>query len=209
MLSIFPKNLLPLFFLIGLLIITIGGIIDYKLFENVLNAQADITESYQTISSANQSLLSITKAALDVSVFLYTGKNEIINKLPEEIIAAQVNMSNLGNLIKDNPGQIMIWNKLYPLFNAKILFLNNIISEYKKGNKQDALEIASDKNRLQYTSEIIQLIINIKKIESSQLKESKIQFQVNKLNAQKLFILVGMMAEILFLIFYLRFRKYL
>jgi hypothetical protein len=100
-------------------------------------------------------------------------------------------------LIQDNDDQKRYFNKLLPIFNDKVIFLKEIISKYQAGNRLSALQVASDKNRLNQTSELVQLIIEIKAIEQQQLQVNNLRFNQEVVSANGLYAIFSMLSSIL------------
>jgi CHASE3 domain sensor protein len=203
------KRLTIALFLTAIILLLISGISAYHKFNYVMRVDNDISQSYQTLRAANQSLLSIDEAALEVSTFLLTNNLDAIKNLPEIIVSAQVNYLTLMKLTQDNVNQAQIAKVLKPIFDEKIESLKNIISAYNADNKEAAVKISGDTNRLTKTSQIIQSIIDIKKIEIGQLERSLRQVNLDKEAANSFYIVVGSCNVSLFLFIFVCVRRYL
>lgn len=200
-------NVVSTLFLIVILSITLSGIWVFNRYQSIYDMNLDLMTDYQTIRAADQAILSINEASVAVSAFLATNDEEEITKLPEDIISAQLNMQTMRQLINDNKTEQNIYNKLLPMIKKKIEFLQNIIQLYKSGNKQAAFQLASDKSRFPLSDEISRLIIDIRKIEIGQIQQLTPAYQLNKINADMSFIIIGLLNILLLLFTYLLMKQ--
>ncbi len=203
------KNLFSSLLLLG----TIGFIfccaISYIQYSRLSKTYYDLIESYQTIRAANQTIISINEAALSISTFLQSKDDEILKKIPQFIISAEINFQTLKMLVSDNSIQTTIANELTPIFMNKIIFLNQIINEYTAGYVQQAIQIASDKIRLKKTYEIEQLLIKIKQEEIRQLNASEASLSSYKNSFLKMITLMGIITGFVFLFCFISLNSYL
>jgi len=200
------KRLAIILCLAAVCLLTVSGILGYLRYAQAFESNAEVIKSYQTIRAANQALISLDEASLEVSTFLFSKNTTGIKNLPELIISAQLNMTTLHALIQDNPIEIKLYNEMRPLFNKKIAILNQTIAIYAAGNNDSALQFASDADRLQLTVSISQLLFEIKKIEIGQLDHSMALYKLKKIDADKFFIFLGSL-NVLFLIFNFMFMR--
>jgi CHASE3 domain sensor protein len=203
------KRLISTFLLLGLITLIILGTVAYLQYDRLSNGRDSLIESYQTIRAANQSLISINEAAIDIGVFLQTKDASILKKIPEIITAAQVNFETLEQLIHDNANQLDLFTKLKPLFQSKLLFLTTIINKYDMGKMDESLQIAADKDRLKLTDAITQYIIAIKQLEIGQLDLNNEKLLNFKKDAQRLLIGVGLISAFFFICFCVLLDKYM
>ena len=197
MLTIVSKRTINIFLVIAIVILAIGSVVTFTQYQNLFKVNADVDQSYRTIRAANQALISITESSLKVSNFLLGNDEDTITNLPETIIAAQLNLSVLEQLIQDNDDQKKAFANLLPIFNEKVAFLKEIISKYQAGDRPGALQVASDKNRLLQTSQLMQLLIVIKTIEQQQLQVSNVKFNQEVVSANGLYAIFSMLSSIL------------
>jgi CHASE3 domain sensor protein len=205
--TLLARRITIILFLISILTTFVTGFWAYHKYQSALQVNADIIESYQTLRAANQSLLSINEASMNVSTYIITNDTNTIAKIPELILSAQINLAALNQLIQDTPEQLKISKELTPLFDEKITFLKKITAESAAGNKEMLVKTAEDPNRLVLTNHIIQLIIDIKKIEAAQLENSIRTLQLNKVNANNFYILSGSLDILLLLLSYFCMRR--
>jgi CHASE3 domain sensor protein len=174
--------------------IAIFNFLTFYEYQSLFRVNNDIIESYQTIRAANQVIISINEAEIKVGGLLLGNDENGVKNLPEIIISAQVNMTTLNQLIQDNQMEIDFYKQLKPLFDEKVHFLQNILIKYSAGDQAGAIQAGSDKNRLQLTEKISQLIIEIKKIEVSQLENNRAKLDNDMMLANALFILVSLIT---------------
>ncbi len=183
------------YFLIPCIVaIAIFNFLTFYEYQSLFRVNNDIIESYQTIRAANQVIISINEAEIKVGGLLLGNDENGVKNLPEIIISAQVNMTTLNQLIQDNQMEIDFYKQLKPLFDEKVHFLQNILIKYSAGDQAGAIQAGSDKNRLQLTEKISQLIIEIKKIEVSQLENNRAKLDNDMMLANALFILVSLIT---------------
>jgi CHASE3 domain sensor protein len=202
------KKLISFFLLFAIIALLFCCIVSYLQYNRLSKSYNNLIQSYQTIRASNQSLISIDEAALSLSTFLQTKDTEILQKVPQFIIAATINFETLKQLVRDNNAQTEIVNKLTPLFENKISFLNQIMDRYSKGKVQEAFQIAGDKDRLRKTSEIAQLLIQIKQMEITQLNDSNESLKIYKHHAYILISYIGILTGVLFLACFICLNKY-
>jgi CHASE3 domain sensor protein len=174
--------------------IAIFNFLTFYEYQSLFRVNHDIIESYQTIRAANQVMLSINEAGLKLGGMLYANNETGVKNLPEIIISAQLNLKTMDQLIQDNQIEKDFYSQLKPLFDEKIQFLQNVISKYSAGDKAGAIQIASDPNRIALSEKIGQLIIEIKKIETSQLEDNHMKLTCDMTLANALFILVSLIT---------------
>jgi CHASE3 domain sensor protein len=200
----FNKKMLNNFLIFAIAFVTICNLIAFGEYQNLFKINGDVIESYLTIRAANQTLISVNEASQKVSSFLFAGDNEGINNLPQIIISAQVNLATLKQLTADNAEQTAIYNNLKSIIDQKISYLNNVYGTLSSGNRDAALQLASDKKRFQLTTQIGQSIIDIKKIEANQLEDNHNKFISNLKIANALFLIIGTFSiALLIFCFYL------
>jgi CHASE3 domain sensor protein len=197
MITSVSKRTINIFLVIAIIILAIGSVVTFTQYQNLFRVNAAVDQSYRTIRAANQALISITESSLKVSNFLLGNDEGTISNLPETIIAAQLNLSVLGQLIQDDDNQKKAFATLLSIFNNKVSFLKEIISKYQAGDRPGALQVASDKNRLLQTSQLTQLIIVIKTIEQQQLQINNVRFNQEVVNANGLYAIFSMLSSIL------------
>src|SRR5690348_4928928 len=93
--KVLHRNLISYFFLSGIILLSVFGIILYMQYSQLSNTYNYTIDSYQTIRAANQSLISIDQAALGVSSFLLTKDTESLSQIPNFITAAEANFVTL------------------------------------------------------------------------------------------------------------------
>ena len=203
------KNLISIFLLMGVVTLAFCGIVSYLQYFRLSQSNNELIQSYQTIRAANQSLISIDEAALRVSSFLQTRDASALTQVPQLITTASVNFETLKQLVNDNVQQTELANELSPLFSKKIMFLAKISSEYSSGNIEQALQTASDENRLKQTNEIIQLVVEIKQIEIKQLDGTNANLKIYKMKAWQMIKFLGILSGFLFLCCFYLLNRYL
>lgn len=203
------KNVFSSLLLLGIIGLIFCCATSYIQYNRLSQTYYNLIDSYQTIRAANQTIISINEAALSISTFLQSQDDQILNKIPEFIISAEVNFQALKMLVSDNSFQTTIANQLTPIFTNKIIFLNQIINEYTAGHVQQAVQLASDKIRLKKTYEIEQLIIKIKQEEIKQLNESNTSLTASKHSFLKMITLMGVLTGVIFLFCFISLNSYL
>jgi CHASE3 domain sensor protein len=209
MTRLLKRNVILFFFLLGIVLLTASGVVFYMQFQRTLDYNAASVESYQTIRAANGTILSIDDAAINVGSYLQTGDPANLSNLSEIIISAQVNLSTLHQLIKDDVHQSTLFNQLTPLVDQKIQFLRKIVADTMAGDKRAALEAASSTDRLKLSSQIKQLVTLIKRLEVIQLNHTDIQFKNSLKMANILYLCSGIICLLIFVFTYISLRKYL
>ena len=204
----FLKRATSTFLLTAILSLTLSGIWVYNLYQQVYDVNMDVVTTYQTIRAANQSLVSLDEAAIDVRAFLISDDSNIIKKFPETIITAQLNIETLHQLISDNATELQVFNKLQPLVDAKIAYLEKIIFLYRSGNKTAATTLSADRNRVASSRDIYNLITEIKKLEVGQLDEAAPTYLLMKNEADRFFILFGIVNILWLLLAYICMKRY-
>lgn len=202
------KKLISLFLLFGILSLIAFVLTAYFQYCRLFNAQNNLVISYQTIRAANQSLISIDEAALNVSTFAQSKDPDILVRILNIIIAAEVNFSTLSQLIQDNKNQRALLNVLTPLFENKINFLNAVLTTMKNNQVDQALQMASDRDRLRSTREIEKLIIQIKQYEISQLEETNERLKIFRYETTLLLTALGLLMGFLFFCFFMLLNQY-
>jgi CHASE3 domain sensor protein len=203
----FSKDFIMSLIIIAFTVLIAGNYATYLEYKNSINFNLKRLESYETLKLANQSLLSIDEAALQVSTLLLTHDSTIVKDLPRVIISAKLNYAALIQII-DTPAQIQMLIKLTPLFEKKIQFLQSIIAEYNRNNFQQALLIASDPIRINLTKNMIELLIGIKLIEMDELYQAQKNYEIALSKTNHSFFMVNVISVILLLFcFLLLFRK--
>lgn len=196
-----------LFFLGAILLLILSGVWVYSLYQSAYEKNAEIIATYQTIRAANRVLLSIDQGTMDVSAFLISKNEDYIKKIPEIIISAKLNIETLQQLIQDNPAEVDIFNKLKPMFDSKVEFLQKIVAAYSSGNQSTIFQLANTKERFELVNDIHQILIFIKQYENGQLEQGTPIYLQEKYQADKFFIILGVLNILLFLIIFYFFQK--
>jgi len=186
-------------FLASLAFLTASGIWIYSLYQQAFNANMQTVQTFQSIRAINRLMLSIDEAALKVSSFSNTRQTQYLEKLPEVIIAIEVNLKTVSQIISNNSLEISIFNNIIPLITKKIEFLKSTVSD-STHNFNSALKLAADSDRLILTNDINQMFSAIKKIEIAQLNQDLIDYQNAMDRANKMFIIFGTLNVIFLLI---------
>jgi CHASE3 domain sensor protein len=202
------KNMIGFFFLAAMAGLSAGIVLFYAQMQSLLQINAQVIQSYQTIRAANRTTLAITDAALRLSIFLNTHEQAIIQKIPEIIISAKVNLSTLGQLIQDDQIQRKMFLELLPLFNKKINFLDNYVTQAMLKNKKTSLEPFSDKSRIVLTYRINELLEGIREQEINQLNSNNKAFLIGEKKLYKIFIFGSILLFCLFLFGFMALNNY-
>src|SRR5690349_11409862 len=72
------RTLMSFFLLLGILSLIISGSFSYVQYVRLSKTYNNLIESYQTIRAANQSIISLDEAALDVHTFLETKNPDVL-----------------------------------------------------------------------------------------------------------------------------------
>lgn len=203
------KNLMSFFLLFSILAFIISGAIGYIQYYCLSNTYSNLIASYQTVRAANQSIISIDEAALNISAFLDTKDPQTLAKIAGFIIAAKVGFENLKQLVINNEKQRQLIKEVTPLFEEKIAFLSKITEAYSTGNMNQLMLTASDKNRLHLTNSIDALIIAIKQEEIQQLAASNMSIMKYKAKMGYFIVIFGLLGGIFFVCYLLLMNQYL
>jgi CHASE3 domain sensor protein len=187
-------------FLIAIILLTFCGSVSYKLYDQDYNSNNEVARDYQTIRVANQFLLAMDRASNAVTLLLLTGNQEIISNLPSLIISAKLHAATLRQLIDDDKTELDLYTKLQPLIIMKIDFLEKAVREYTTGHQAAAIKLAADNYKLLLGDEVTTLTLAIKHIEISQLEAAIPTYILKKYNADRFFIVAGLL-NIFYLIF--------
>jgi CHASE3 domain sensor protein len=188
------KKFVSNFLIFLIIVITVGNLITYSEYQNLFRVNNDILESGQTMRAANQAIISLHEAGMKVSAFIIADDLEGMKNLPETITSAQLNLDALKPLIQDTKGQIDAFDEAMPLVKEKLDYLGKIYLAYQANNKAEARRLASDKTRFDLTNKINQKILIIKKIEMSQLEDSRSKLHDNIIIANSLFMLMNIIS---------------
>ena len=90
----------------------------------------------------------------------------------------------------------------------KIAFLEKVIALSKAGNHDAAVKLAAGKERILTSKAINQVFINIKKVERGELDQATPIYKLYEYDANRYFILVGLINIVVLLIIYIGMRRY-
>jgi CHASE3 domain sensor protein len=197
----YNKKFLGNFIIFLIIIITIGNLITYSEYQNLFLVTRDIQDSGQTLRAANQAIISLHEAGMEISAYLLAGDADGMKKFSETITSVQLNLDALKPLVQDTKEQAEAFNEITPLMQEKNTFFREINSAYEAGNKELLLKIANSKARFELTNSINQKLFIIKKIEMDQLIDSRTKLHTDIIIANILFMLTNIIS-IALLIFY-------
>lgn len=202
------KNFICTLFLFEIIFFIFSGVWVYCLYDKVFVASEDMVTSYQTIKAANQAVLSINEAGLDVNAFLVAHDPSELQNLTNAIVSARLNVVTLQQFISDNQTEMQLFAKLQPLLERKIAFLNKVVELSKSGDEAGAVKLAADKERVIVSKAINQVLIDIKKIESGQLDQATPVYKLDEFDANRYFILAGLINVVVMLLIYIGMRHF-
>ncbi len=188
------KKFISNFIIFLIIVITVGNLITYSEYQNLFRVNSDIMDSGQTVRAANQTIISIFDGTIKISAFIMADDNNGMKSLPETITSAQLNFNALGPLIQDTKDQVEAYNAATPLVKEKLDYLTSVYTAYKNGNKAEAMRLANDKSRFDLSDKINQKIYIIKKIEMSQLSQSRTSLHNHIIIANSLFMLINIIS---------------
>jgi CHASE3 domain sensor protein len=202
------KNLLSYFLLFSIITLIITGILSYIQYGRLSNTYFNLIQSYQTIRAANQAIISIDEASLNVNSFLDTHNAALLSKIPELIISAEVNFEALKQLVADNKLQTDLGIEATSLLQDKILFLTKLIKQHTLEQANQPL-LRSDNNSLDLTNRINSLIVGIKQEEIRQLNASATDLMKYKAELNPIIRWLGILSGLLFISFLYLLNSYL
>jgi CHASE3 domain sensor protein len=186
--------------LISIIVLMLSGMWVYSLYQSAFSENIEVVKSFQTVRAANRTQLAIDEVDLNISSFLITHENSSIQKLAESIITIQLNIRTLAQLTQDDPTEIQILNKLQPLIDNKIKFLNELQSNYVANQNNTSVNLISDPNRLPLSAQIISNLAALRNIEISQLDEATPRYELNINTANRYFCVLGILNIFLLLL---------
>ena len=203
------KSFISYFLLFSMIALIVCGVMSYVQYNRLSNTYLNLIESYQTIRAANQTIISLDGAALSVGSFIYKNDATSLTKLPELIIAAEVNFAALKQLVSDNKTQTDLANQATPLFDSKIIILTKITKEYKSGQTSQAMLIAEEGSKLHLTTQINTYIQAIKQEEVKQLNQHAKNLVKFKTQINSFIPMLGILSALFFICFLFLLDKYL
>jgi CHASE3 domain sensor protein len=204
----FTRNTLFALFLIGIVLLMIGGILFFQQYQSLISDDDNRNTSYLTLRAANGAIGAITEATLDIDAFIESNDPTAIKNLQQIVIIAQVNLDTLNQLTDDDKYQQILIKDVTPLFNRKIAFLKKIAAQLQADDMPGLRATVAETGSVQLTQQIVKLITLIKHIEINQLNgfTSDARHMVN--HSTQFFIGIGALCELLFIFSYVGLRKY-
>jgi CHASE3 domain sensor protein len=209
MMNNFTRNTLFSIFLIGILLLMIGGMLFFQQYQKIISTTDNINTSTLTLRAANAALSAINEATLDVTSFINTSDPNTIKNLSQITVIAQVNLKTLQQLTDDDKYQQILMQQLLPLVDQQIAFLNKLGTQIQSGDVPSTMTAAAtNRDNVPQTQKIVSLISLIKHIEINQLNgfTSDSRHLINY--SIQLFIITGLICELLFVFSYIGLRRY-
>lgn len=178
------KNIFSVFFLSILLVVTISGTFTYLFLQRLLDTNHAVVTIEETTRVANQALLTLTEAEAEVNNYIISRNPQVIENFSYYLIASDINIKALNQLAQGNPVQASLVEQLQPLLTTKINRMNEIVSNIKENNIENANKLATSIDRHQLNKDIKLLVNKINQNESKTLNNQTIMFQskVNDIN---------------------------
>lgn len=183
--------------LIALLVLTGSVAIAYWQMQNSLLANERVVHTYEVIQKANQMMLSLNDAELNVHDYLLSNDKQYVENVPALFQATTYNLALLKDITKDNLPQQQRIAKLEPLINAKVKFLQNAITGPNPNLASAKMEV--DKTSTALSASITALVSEIKSHEISLLQSRSIVSANTAKISNALVILSGTIGDILLL----------
>lgn len=180
------------------------GFLAYEQSKRLPKASAWVFHTYFIIGVMNQAHLSLTDAESRITYYLISNDKQIISNIKTLHENTKTNIKNLTQLTRDNKSQVDRLNKLIPLVNKKISYMNEMLNAEATEGKSKALQMAVNPEHKKAKEQIAALVEEINHEELSLLKQRYADYQqTTRLNNIILIIAGSVSLSLVFLSFIL------
>jgi PAS domain S-box-containing protein len=189
-------RVINLLLLIGMVILTVSGILAYRQVNQLVNANSWIVHTLKVIEASNLTLLSLTESESRINYYVITNDKSVIQELPKLISVAQQSIRLLKQLTQDNPIQETRIKGLESLVNARIALMQQIALINYVTNKQAGLQLATSQKRNELKTAVTQTVADINQEEDNLLNQRYFIAAREMKLSNSMFIIFGSLSEL-------------